>query len=184
MGVVQAWERWRADRQLEGQTDGRTLPSTLSPCFTVDNYRIMGSTGGLKNNIEPYKKFSLTPVPFAFLTQQSQLSERIIAKYLSLHIFTHSCPHWWFFGQNLIWHIMGSETRHSKNETLSTSKYIFGSFYWIWVFNRGSNRGWADIQRKALSPFVLGCGQRSKNGTSIFQHQFYHGNQNKSSSDL
>ena len=35
-------------------------------------------------------------------TLQSQLSESIIAKYQSIHIFTHSCPHWWFFGQNLI----------------------------------------------------------------------------------
>ncbi len=78
-------------------------------------------------------KFSCHPPPCTLLTQQSQLPERIIAKYPSLHIFTHSCPHWWFFGQNLIWHNMGSETRRSKNGTLSTSKYIFGSFYWIWV---------------------------------------------------
>ncbi len=27
-----------SDKQTHGRTDGRTLPSTLSPCFAVDNY--------------------------------------------------------------------------------------------------------------------------------------------------
>ncbi len=53
-GELQRTDGW-TDRQTDGprQTDGRTLPSTLSPGFVVDN----DMNSSYTRNSEIYKKF-------------------------------------------------------------------------------------------------------------------------------